>query len=189
MIPTIVMLVTYAIYTLVMKQELTGASVIVIRKSLLQWSYILASKIFSSMAVFTLLRRQLGRLSYEISNVMQGLPCSIASLLSLTSCLSAKVSLDRMTEFLQKTELLDSFADKQSQVDNPMLIERDDIGFNNATFTWSVEHDGASTPSQRTFRLHISGEQLFKRDCINLIIGPTWVFILFIYSHYDYNQS
>ena len=94
--------------------------------------------------------------------------------LSLILCLLAKVSLDRVTEFLQKTELLDSFADKPSQVDDiPTEIECDDIGFNNATFTWSVEHDGTSTPSQRTFRLHISGEQLFKRDCINLIIGPT----------------
>ena len=91
-------------------------------------------------------------------------------------CLSAKVSLDRVTEFLQETELLDSFTDKPSQDDIPTTIECDDMGFNNATFSWSVEspdHDGTLTPSQRTFRLHMSGEQLFKRDCINLIIGPT----------------
>ena len=91
-------------------------------------------------------------------------------------CFSAKVSLDRVTDFLQNTELLDSFADKPSQGDVPTTIECDDFGFNNATFSWSVESpdpDGTSTPSQRTFRLHISGEQLFKRDCINLIIGPT----------------
>ena len=91
-------------------------------------------------------------------------------------CLSAKVSLDRVTEFLQKTELLDSFAEKPTQVDTPTTVECDDMGFNNATFSWSVEshdHNGSSTPSQRTFRLHISGKQLFKRDCINLIIGPT----------------
>jgi hypothetical protein len=81
-----------------------------------------------------------------------------------------------MTEFLQKTELLDSFAEKPSQaVDIPTTIEReDDIGFKNATFSWSVESpSGSSTPSHRTFRLHISGELLFKRDCISLIIGPT----------------
>ena len=92
------------------------------------------------------------------------------------TCLLAKVSLDRVSEFLQKTELIDSFTDKSSQGNIP-TIERDDIGFNNATFSWSVEspddHDGTSTPSQRIFRLHISGEQLFKHDCINLIIGPT----------------
>ena len=91
-------------------------------------------------------------------------------------CLSAKVSLDRMTDFLQKTELLDSFADKPSQIGIPTTFDCDDMGFNNATFSWSVEspdHNGSSTPSQRTFRLHISGKQLFKCDCINLIIGPT----------------
>jgi hypothetical protein len=90
--------------------------------------------------------------------------------------LSAKVSLDRMTEFLQKTELLDSFADKPSQVDILTTVECEDMGFNNATFSWSVgspDHDGSSMPSRRTFRLHVSGKQLFKRDCINLIIGPT----------------
>ena len=116
-------------------------------------------------------------MSYEISNVVQGLRYSIVFALSLTYCLSAKVSLDRMTEFLQKTELLDSFAENPSQTVNiPMTIgSEEEIGFKNATFSWSVEppdHDGNSTPSQR-FRLQISGEQLFKRDCINLIIGPT----------------
>ena len=90
--------------------------------------------------------------------------------LLLHICFLAKVSLDRMTEFLQKTELLDSFADKPSQtIDVPTTTEcEDNIGFRNAAFSWSAE-----TPSHRTFQLHISGEQLFKRDCINLIIGPT----------------
>ena len=96
--------------------------------------------------------------------------------LFLMPSLIGKVSLDRMTEFLQKTELLESFADKPSQGDVPTTIECDDMGFNNAIFSWSVEspdHDGTLTPSQHTFRLRISGEQLFKRDCINLIVGPT----------------
>ncbi|KAF8799464.1 hypothetical protein BYT27DRAFT_6860402 [Phlegmacium glaucopus] len=65
-----------------------------------------------------------------------------------------------MTEFLQKPELLDSFADKPSQtVDIPTTIEREnDIGFKNATFSWSVESSSnSSIPSNRTFRLHISG--------------------------------
>ena len=96
--------------------------------------------------------------------------------LSLTAP-SAKVSLDRMNEFLNKTELLDSFVDKPSRtVDIPTTeAECEEIGFKNATFSWSAESssDGSSTPYQRTFRLHIRGEQLFKRDCINLIIGPT----------------
>ena len=119
---------------------------------------------------------QLRRLTYQISTLIQGMPYSFSLLFLSCLCLSAKVSLDRMTEFLQKTELLDSFADKPSQVDIPRTTECDDMGFNNATFSWSVEssdRDGSSTTSQQTFRLHISGEQLFKRDCINLIIGPT----------------
>ena len=70
---------------------------------------------------------------------------------------------DDLTDFLQKTELLDSPADKSSQCDIRTTIEHDDMGFNNATFSWSVElsdRDGTSTPYQRTFQLHISGEQL-----------------------------
>jgi hypothetical protein len=80
-----------------------------------------------------------------------------------------------MTDFLQKSELLDSFADKPSLVDISSTIKhKDAIGFENATFFWSVESlDGSSTLSRRSFRLNIKGEQLFKRDCINLIIGPT----------------
>ena len=84
-----------------------------------------------------------------------------------------------MTEFLQKTELLDSFAEKPSQTADILPTttwSEEEIGFKNATFSWSGEspdHDTTPTPSQRTFRLHISGELLFKRDCINLIIGPT----------------
>ena len=111
--------------------------------------------------------------------------------LSLTSCLSAKVSLDRMTEFLQKTELLDSFAEKLSQTaDIPTTTgSEEEIGFKNATFSWygeSSDYDTTPTPSQRTFRLHISGEILFKRDCINLIIGPTWVFNILVIPHNDF---
>ena len=80
-----------------------------------------------------------------------------------------------MTEYLRKTELLDSFADKPSQTVGVLTTaECEEIGFKNATFFWSAElPGGSSTPSQRTFRLHIKGEQLFKRGCINLIIGPT----------------
>ena len=93
-----------------------------------------------------------------------------------------------MTEFLLKTELLDSFADKLSQtVDIPTTIRSEgEIGFKNATFSWSVE---SVNPSQRTFRLHISGELLFKRDCINLIIGPTLVFHDLFAHIYEFNYS
>ena len=48
------------------------------------------------------------------------------------------------------------------------------IGFNDATFTWSnTSSRGTATPSKRRFTLRIEGELVFKRDCSNIIIGPT----------------
>lgn len=93
------------------------------------------------------------------------------------------MSLDRANFFLQKSELLDSFAKQQeSSSDFVLPAEEDhderaaDIGFKNATFSWSDEdNDGSLTPSSRKYRLHIDGELLFKRNCVNLIIGPTYV--------------
>ena len=53
-------------------------------------------------------------------------------------------------------------------------FDQDTIGFQNASFTWSNdEPDGTLTPSRRRFTLRVRGELLFKRGCINLIIGPT----------------
>ena len=50
----------------------------------------------------------------------------------------------------------------------------DRIGFNDAVFAWFKEAgDGTLTPSSRAFRLRIEGNITFKRNCINLIIGPT----------------
>jgi len=52
---------------------------------------------------------------------------------------------------------------------------RDVIGFQDASFTWSSDDvdDGVFAPSSRKFTLRVDGELLFKRGCINLIIGPT----------------
>jgi ABC-type lipoprotein export system ATPase subunit len=49
------------------------------------------------------------------------------------------------------------------------------IGFAGATFSWSLDTDmeGAVTPSKRAFRLNIQNELIFKRGCINMIVGPT----------------
>jgi ATPase subunit of ABC transporter with duplicated ATPase domains len=53
-------------------------------------------------------------------------------------------------------------------------FDRDVIGFQNASFTWSNDDpDGTLTPSRRRFTLRVHGELLFKRGCFNLIIGPT----------------
>ncbi|KAF4617819.1 hypothetical protein D9613_006245 [Agrocybe pediades] len=147
-IPTLTMLFTYATYTAVMKQELT------------------ASKIFSSMSAFFILREQLHRISWQVNLIV-----------------TAKVSLDRMHRFLQDTELLDRFTPSNkdnvlSRVDAYDAGEEADsdnrIGFRNATFAWSADDlDGSLTPSSRNFRLHIEDDLFFKRNCINMIVGPT----------------
>ncbi|KAF8157953.1 multidrug resistance-associated ABC transporter [Crassisporium funariophilum] len=140
-IPTITMVVTYGVYTIIMKEELN------------------ASKVFSSMAVFELVRSLLHRISWSTATLMKG-----------------KVSLDRVTDFLRNTELLDAFEETSSQeAAHVMQPDHPDIiGFNDAVFAWSKEaEDGTQTPSSRAFRLRVDGQVTFKRNAINLIIGPT----------------
>ncbi|KAF9476113.1 multidrug resistance-associated ABC transporter [Pholiota conissans] len=144
--PTFTMVASYGVYTVVMKKELTP------------------SIIFSTMAVFTTLRGQVLRLMRQTVTLLQG-----------------KVSLDRLDEFLRNTEMLDSFLE-ESQSEFPIAVSLPEsragskIGFHNASFSWSLDEDedsGIVTPSRRLYRLRIEDELLFKRDAINLIIGPT----------------
>ncbi|KAJ7480955.1 hypothetical protein FB451DRAFT_1031097, partial [Mycena latifolia] len=143
LVPCFTMLGTYGqfCYTLVMKQELS------------------ASKVFSSMAVFDLLRAQLYFTFYCVTMVV-----------------NAKVSLDRLNDFLHNTELLDSFTSKDTPEGlAPHEPASDIIGFRDAIFSWSKddEADGTVTPSSRRFRLKIEGELFFKPGGINLVVGPT----------------
>ncbi|KJA20178.1 hypothetical protein HYPSUDRAFT_204055 [Hypholoma sublateritium FD-334 SS-4] len=146
-IPTSITIATYGFYTAVMKQELTP------------------STIFSSIAVFSRLSEQLSGVMYQAITMIQG-----------------KVSLDRINDFLQKSELLDSFLhEKDCSAQTAVLVSEDvhtstELGFRNASFVWSLDDEkdnGLATPSSRTFRLRIEGDLLFKRNAINLIIGPT----------------
>lgn len=58
-------------------------------------------------------------------------------------------------------------------------IETNEIGFRAASFTWSNEsNSGATTPSKRRFTLRVEEELLFKKGCINLIVGPTGALFL-----------
>jgi len=94
----------------------------------------------------------------------------------MTSSFSAKVSLDRVGKFLQETELLDSFAEELEN--KATIMDHEDhneaIGFNTAVFAWANDtEDGTQTPSSRSFRLRIEGCLTFKKNAINLIVGPT----------------
>ncbi|TDL28857.1 P-loop containing nucleoside triphosphate hydrolase protein [Rickenella mellea] len=142
LIPVLTMIATYSTYTIIMKKQLN------------------ASTVFSSMAVFDILRDQLHMVFYMIP-----------------ACIQAKVSLDRVTEFLQETELLDEYTTNPNEESVGAIIghlnQGDAIGFRDATFAWSADLQGSFTPSRRNFRLRIEDELFFKRGCFNLIIGPT----------------
>ncbi|KAL1726027.1 P-loop containing nucleoside triphosphate hydrolase protein [Schizophyllum commune] len=131
-IPIAVMLATYATYTAIMHEPLSAAIV------------------FSSMAVFDILRKMIG-LSMNI----------------VTLAATAKVSLDRINAFLNpaKSNLLDAFdisRDVQPPADPP---SRDAIGLKDAIFAWSDDTD--------TFKLRADSEVRFKSGKVNLIVGPT----------------
>ena len=95
--------------------------------------------------------------------------------------IQAKVSLDRISDFLRKTELLDHYAAKLkdepavSSLTDAARFDQSVIGFQDASFTWSDDDttDGTLTPSRRKFCLRVTDELVFKRGAINLIIGPT----------------
>ncbi|KAJ3747371.1 multidrug resistance-associated ABC transporter [Lentinula detonsa] len=126
-IPMLTMMITYAFYTAYLKKELT------------------ASAVFSSMAVFEMLRARIRQVAVNILPLIQG-----------------KVALDRLDNFLRKTELLDHFDQHHTSAPPDLSM----IGFRNSEFRWlgSGNHN---------FKLKFEGEVLFRPNGINLIVGPT----------------
>ncbi|KAL0565313.1 hypothetical protein V5O48_016710 [Marasmius crinis-equi] len=121
-----------------------------------------ASKVFSSMVVF-------GKFQSQLANLLW----------TLNQSMTAKVSLDRITDFLYDTELLDSYSKDKSKPNNVAEVRAEnederskDIGFRSASFSWSLSQ-GSETPNKRRFVLRIDGELLFKQGSFNLVIGPT----------------
>ncbi|GJE87804.1 multidrug resistance-associated ABC transporter [Phanerochaete sordida] len=118
-----------------------------------------ASKVFSAIEVFLTLQDHL-----------RGWTASVPS------CIQAKVSLDRITDFLRKTELLDSFVELdlvQQQGSASALSDPSIIGIRDASFTWNTAAPAGPFVSQQTFKLCIGGELVFQRGRINLVVGPT----------------
>ncbi|OSX63327.1 hypothetical protein POSPLADRAFT_1074001 [Postia placenta MAD-698-R-SB12] len=120
-----------------------------------------ASTVFSAMNVFEMVRELLHNTFGAIPKLMR-----------------AKVSLDRMNEFLQNTELLDEFSENSTthaselRISSPS-ISSDTLGFRNASFTWTKAPPSTPGSSRRNFTLHIDGDLIFERGHINLIVGPT----------------
>ncbi|KAH9848044.1 P-loop containing nucleoside triphosphate hydrolase protein [Lenzites betulinus] len=147
MIPLLVMLGTFFTYTVIMKEELT------------------ASRVFSAMSVFDMLRIDMQASFYIIPQLVQ-----------------AKVSIERIADFLRNTELIDEFDEEKStesaEIQSNAVPEdkKDVIGIRNARFTWSKESAPSQTPGgtrKRAFVLSVDDELALRRGKINLIIGPT----------------
>ncbi|KAJ6611201.1 hypothetical protein B0H10DRAFT_2165893 [Mycena sp. CBHHK59/15] len=87
--------------------------------------------------------------------------------LSITQLMTGKVSLDRVDDFLRKTELLDRYSENSESLSpRQNCPDPDIIGFKDATFTWSSDPNlgDTSTPSSRNFVLQID-DLVFKRGC------------------------
>ncbi|CDO76129.1 hypothetical protein BN946_scf184876.g22 [Trametes cinnabarina] len=147
MIPILIMLSTFSTYTVLMKKELT------------------ASRVFSCMAVFDMLRMDLQ-----------------SSFNMLPRLIRAKVSLEHIADFLRNTELIDEFErvrdGDSAQIWTPAVPEdcKGVVGIRKASFTWSKEGVPSQTPGgrrKRAFVLTVDEELLFQRGKINLIVGPT----------------
>ncbi|KZV72448.1 P-loop containing nucleoside triphosphate hydrolase protein [Peniophora sp. CONT] len=141
-IPVLQLITTYAVYTLVMRRELTP------------------SVVFPSITLFDMLRNQLGSIIGSLPDIIQ-----------------AKVSLDRLTEFLHSADgLLDEFSAKEYEVSAGQEPDDDSVvGFRDAQFTWDGSSEVVSDElgTQRHFSLNFPGSVVFERGCLSLITGPT----------------
>ncbi|KAK0192579.1 hypothetical protein F5146DRAFT_1040547 [Armillaria mellea] len=146
LIPVLTMMATYATYYLLSLQT-------IIMKEQLS-----SAKVFSSMAIFDMFSGQLHRMLFTVSQTVVG-----------------KVSLDRLTDFMHNTELLDTYSEKTpaTSIIPTEIPTNDVIGFCKAAFSWSNDDNGSATPSGRQFLLRIEEELIFHKNSINLVIGPT----------------
>ncbi|KAH9939288.1 P-loop containing nucleoside triphosphate hydrolase protein [Epithele typhae] len=130
-LPIITMISTFFTYTVIMGNQLT------------------ASRVFSAMTVFDIIRSQLESASWILPDMTK-----------------AKVSLDRVTAFLYDSELLDE------HTPDAALSARDDVlGVCNTTFAWS--RDGLADADARPFALRVGDELRFERGHVNVVVGPT----------------
>jgi ABC-type multidrug transport system fused ATPase/permease subunit len=127
--------------------------------TLVQKQPLTASIVFSALTGFSMLREAMFTLMFMIPALIQ-----------------ANVSIGRVQDFLNDTELLDSYT-ADHVIQDASDQHQEDIGLAQASFFWSREHgtasDGMLTPSRQKFRLHIEDEVIFKKGAINLIVGPT----------------
>ncbi|OCB86631.1 P-loop containing nucleoside triphosphate hydrolase protein [Sanghuangporus baumii] len=123
-----------------------------------------ASVIFSALLVFSMLEQQLWTLMHILPNLLQ-----------------SKVSCDRYTRFLNKTELISEGNGQSPTARETMASEPDHpeevIGFKQCSFSWDSPNAANPSPTKhhtrKHFNLRFDGEVLFKPGNINIIVGPT----------------
>lgn len=85
---------------------------------------------------------------------------------------------------LGQTELIDRYCSSESLDALSHSSNIKEIGFHNAIFVWDATSNdnpdvssdfslSTSSTSQRKFRLPINGDVFFKRESLNLVLGPT----------------
>ncbi|KAF6747842.1 multidrug resistance-associated ABC transporter [Ephemerocybe angulata] len=145
-IPTLAMLASYSIATLVMKIQLTSAIV------------------FSSMMLFDMMRDELGRGSMILSFFITGK----VSLDRFNTFFKTTDLLDSYSKSGEGSGLSnDRLAEVHTQPEDNV------IGFKNASFTWVPELSPGARASYSQFKLTVPGELYFVKGKINLIVGPT----------------
>ncbi|CAA7266127.1 unnamed protein product [Cyclocybe aegerita] len=156
-------------------------SYLLLLQTLIMHQPLSASKVFSSMAVFDMLRGQFHLTFHTLAQVVTG-----------------KVSLDRLSAFLNETELLDRFSRANNRVSNtpsegPVTQDSGPVKLVRGWFVWS-ESDAASSaaaisessPSSstttiselplvtdRAFVLNIDKDIQFECGSFTLVVGPT----------------
>jgi ABC-type multidrug transport system fused ATPase/permease subunit len=117
-----------------------------------------ASVIFSALIGFNMLRGAMSIFIWQVPYLIQ-----------------AHVSIGRVQDFLNNTELLDQYSISSADIRDASAEHKDDLGLAQASFYWSKEHsiDGALTPSRQKFSLRIKDDIVFKQGALNIILGPT----------------
>ncbi|KAI0344132.1 multidrug resistance-associated ABC transporter [Trametopsis cervina] len=117
-----------------------------------------ASRVFSSITVFQWLQGHFRGVSDQLPGLI-----------------NAKVSLDRINNFLKNTDLISTPSVDPSTPADIQAHSPEVIGIRSASFTWSLpsSSSGSSTPSRPRYKLTIDGQVTFQPGKINLIIGQT----------------
>ncbi|ODO04635.1 hypothetical protein I350_05244 [Cryptococcus amylolentus CBS 6273] len=138
LLPVLTMAVTFAVYTLIEKEELT------------------ASKVFTSMTVFEIIKGHTGMCFWLINESV-----------------TAWVSVQRLDKFLHESEMIDEYSQgtMTNIVTQPQLQAQEEglIRLVDATFSWESQTEKIN---DETFKLRIE-DATFTKGKVNLITGPT----------------